>query len=180
MNNYQNQKPIPNYEISSKAQFDYQQRLNSYRESSGEPNEEIEAKLFAQAVELQLLKAPSSAKFSALEQTGATKLTNGVYLIVGFVDSQNSYGAVIRTNFSLTVFNDGTGWKSADKFVPTGKASSGGGVRAFGIFLMLISGAMDIVSMFFIGGDYQIFRVLLIVGSISFFIGLILTLVGKR
>ncbi len=180
MNNNQYQNPTPNSEISSKAQFDFQQKLNDYRDNFGEPNEETEAKLFAQAVELQLLKSPASAKFGALEQTGVTKLTNGAYLIAGFVDSQNSYGAVVRTNFSLTVFNDGAGWKCADQFVPTGTASSGGGVRAFGIFLMLVSGAMDIVSMFFIGGDYEIFHVLLIIGSISFFIGLILTLVGKN
>ena len=40
MNNNQYQKPTPNYEISSKALFDFQQKLNDYRDNFGEPNEE--------------------------------------------------------------------------------------------------------------------------------------------
>lgn len=40
-------------------------------------------------------------------------------MVSGYVDSQNSYGAMIRTPFTLKVYKDQTGWKSADKFEST-------------------------------------------------------------
>ena len=85
--------------VNNKAQYDYQQKINAYREVVGEdPTEETEAMLFAQAIELQLLKAPASAQFCALEQMSFGILPNGAYRVSGFVDAQNSYGAMVRCN----------------------------------------------------------------------------------
>ena len=36
-----------------------------------------------------------------------------------YVDSQNSYGATVRTPFKVTVFKENETWKSADKFIST-------------------------------------------------------------
>ena len=104
-----------NSSVSDKAQNAFNQK----REEAEKANENIdavtEAKLFAQSVELQLLKAPSSAKFCALEEMTAVEV-NGIYTVSGYVDSQNSYGAMIRAPFTLRVYKDATGWKSADSF----------------------------------------------------------------
>ena len=76
-----------------------------------------EAKRFAQSVELQVLKAPASAKFCALEEMTASEV-GGVYTVSGYVDSQNSYGAMIRTPFTLHVQKtDTVGWVCRDEFV---------------------------------------------------------------
>ena len=56
------------------------------------------------------------------------------------------------------------------------KPNRSAGVRGFGIALMILSGILDIISMMEVGsGDTGTFTALLVVGSISFFIGLILT-----
>ena len=59
----------------------------------------------------QRLKAPSSADFSSLSNSNVTQLKqtrrggkNEIkYLVTGYVDAQNSFGAKIRNNYSCTV-----------------------------------------------------------------------------
>ena len=109
---------IVNESVSQTAQFEYKKRLDAYRESGKEITELTEAALFAQAVELQTLKAPASAVFCPVEEMTITN-ENGVYIVQGYVDSQNSYGAMIRTPFKCTVVKKDDGWKSADRFVST-------------------------------------------------------------
>lgn len=46
----------------------------------------------------QDLKSPTSAKFT-LDDFTSRKESNDVYIINSYVDSQNSYGAIIRQNF---------------------------------------------------------------------------------
>ena len=84
----------------------------------------VEAKLFAQAIELQLLKAPATAQFCSLEEMTVTS-SGDVYIVGGYVDSQNSYGAVVRTPFKITVFKENGVWKNADKFVNTSAVIEG-------------------------------------------------------
>lgn len=74
-----------------------------------------DAKLFAQTVELQLLKAPATARFCSLEEMRVTE-SKGIFTVSGYVDAQNSYGALIRTPFTLRVYREGNIWKSADSF----------------------------------------------------------------
>ena len=110
---------IANEAMSATAQYAFNEKLAQARASAINIDELVEAKLFAQAVELQLLKSPASAKFCSLEEMTVTALSNGAYIVSGYVDSQNSYGAFIRSPFTITVFNYNGVWKNADQFVDT-------------------------------------------------------------
>lgn len=50
----------------------------------------------------KVLKAPATARFCNKEDLVITK-QNGVYTVSGWVDSQNSYGAFIRTKLSIKI-----------------------------------------------------------------------------
>lgn len=110
-----------NEQMSQAAQYEFNKRLEAYRAEGKEINECTEAALFAQAVELQTLKAPLSAVFCAIEQMNTVyDPTSGVYTVNGFVDAQNSYGAMVRTPFSLKVMKSFDGsWKCVSAFVNT-------------------------------------------------------------
>ena len=60
----QNSSPLfrVNETISAKAQYDYNVRLNEFCASGAEISEETEAKVFAQAVELQTLVSPANLR----------------------------------------------------------------------------------------------------------------------
>ncbi|MBQ3507272.1 MAG: hypothetical protein IJA91_01875 [Clostridia bacterium] len=112
------QKAITNNTVSEKAQFAYNRKLIALSETATQIDEVIEAKLFAQAVELQLLKSPASATFCELEEM-TVAFVDGNYIVSGYVDSQNSYGAMIRSPFKLTVYKQDGIWQAANKFVST-------------------------------------------------------------
>lgn len=105
-------------DYSNQAQFEFSKRLAQFTEQNGSISERDEAILFAQSVELQLLKAPQTAVFPPLEQFNVVQ-TGGSYRVSGFVDSQNSYGASIRTPFTVNVNKTSGFWSCSDKFVST-------------------------------------------------------------
>lgn len=54
-------------------------------------------------------------------------------------------------------------------------------MRGFGIFLMIVSGALDIVSMTMIGSSsFKSFQTVLIISSVAFFIGLLMAIFGRK
>ena len=121
----QTPKAIANEGMSAQAQFTFNEKIAQIKETAIQIDDMVEAKLFAQAVELQLLKAPATAQFCSLEEMTVTTTTGDIYVVSGYVDSQNSYGAIVRTPFKITVFKDNGVWKNADKFINTSAVIQG-------------------------------------------------------
>ena len=66
------------------------------------------------------LKSPSTAEFPGVSEKDrhTTSLGGGKYKIVSWVDSQNSFGATIRTNFSCIIVFEGNNVRCEDlKFI---------------------------------------------------------------
>ena len=100
---------------SELAWLQFQKRASDYESLT----ERDEAALFAQCVELQVLKAPATAKFPGFNEM-VIQGSHGRYSVSGFVDSQNSYGAMIRSNYTYNIEKDAYGrWKCTDQFEDT-------------------------------------------------------------
>jgi len=60
------------------------------------------------------LKAPGSAEFPSFTEVSVTSNENCSFRIVGYVDAQNSYGALLRTRYELRLtrsLQDENGWR---------------------------------------------------------------------
>jgi hypothetical protein len=95
--------------MSTQAQAEFNRRLARFSTGGVAPDEITQAKLFAQAVQTFRLEAPSSAVFADLNEMTVTEKL-GVYIVTGWVDSQNFYGVMIRTPFTLGVFKGNGTW----------------------------------------------------------------------
>ena len=91
-------------------------KIISEEVSEKEIDKETEAKLYTKALETMLLKTPATAKFCPLEEMTVLN-NNGNYQISGYVDSQNSYGAMIRTPFTFNVKEENGTWKFVDNIL---------------------------------------------------------------
>ena len=79
-------------------------------ENSGKTEEQIKkerlydtAVLNAQLLVKRKLKAPSTAVFPTSSEATVKDLGNNTYLIESYVDSENSYGAMLRKNWVATI-----------------------------------------------------------------------------
>ena len=63
----------------------------------------INAKVFAETQVKKMLKSPSTASFNWNADDFITKINDTTFFVKGYVDSQNSFGAQIRSNYSCTV-----------------------------------------------------------------------------
>lgn len=78
----------------------------------------IEAWTMAEYFLKDHLKSPSTARFGGIlsgdyqnPKTCVTYLGNNDYRVKGWVDSQNTFGGIVRTNFSLRLrYNGNKSW----------------------------------------------------------------------
>ena len=63
------------------------------------------------------LKAPSTAKFCKQSDATVTHLGNGEYMVTGWVDAENSYGAMIRSDFVVTYTATEKGFKNGNAII---------------------------------------------------------------
>lgn len=104
--------------LNNTSELAWLQFTKKYSEYPG-LTERDAAALFAQCLELQVLKAPATAVFPSFDEM-VVNGSNGHYNVSGFVDSQNSYGATIRSTYTYNIEMDEFGkWKCTDKFVST-------------------------------------------------------------
>lgn len=68
---------------------------------------ELDALSYAQILVTNRLKAPSTADFGGWGNARLRKLECGRWMVMDYVDSQNGFGAMIRTNFSVIVRRTG-------------------------------------------------------------------------
>ena len=59
------------------------------------------------------LKSPSTADFCSYPEATITDLGNNRYKIQGYVDAQNSFGATVRSKFTVTLTLTEKGYKEA-------------------------------------------------------------------
>lgn len=67
----------------------------------------------AQDVVTQDLKSPATAKFCKVYEATVYHQTGNQYIAMGYVDSENSYGALIRTYFTVWLTMTKNGYKDA-------------------------------------------------------------------
>lgn len=61
---------------------------------------ELDAQLNAEQYVEKLLKSPGTAEFGTAD---ITELEDGVFKVKSYVDAQNEFGGVVRTNYECTV-----------------------------------------------------------------------------
>lgn len=65
------------------------------------PDTKIDAFVSSQVYVQQNLKAPSTAKFASVAESSIQKINDSQYQVTSFVDSQNDFGAMIRTKYTV-------------------------------------------------------------------------------
>jgi hypothetical protein len=70
----------------------------------------LEAKMMCRQFVERSLKAPSTADFPFSDEFSAVGKDNGPYIVIGYVDAQNSFGAMLRTHFTCELHTDGKEW----------------------------------------------------------------------
>lgn len=75
---------------------------------------EMDAWVCAEEVVRQNLKSPSSAKFCTYPEATIKDKGNNEYMITGWVDADNSFGASVRTDFTVTLTLTEKGYKDAE------------------------------------------------------------------
>lgn len=79
-------------------------------------DKETYAKVYAKAVQSILLKAPGTAKFCDFNEMTVVS-SNDTYTVSGYVDSQNSYGAYVRTPFTYNIKEENGKWIFTDAII---------------------------------------------------------------
>lgn len=79
------------------------------------PDRSIDAFTYAQIFVKENLKAPATAKFAGLGESRIERLPDGeTYKVYSYVDSQNSFGAMLRSKYYVKVIVKSDMWKILD------------------------------------------------------------------
>lgn len=112
-------------EQSRKEEADWKERTrqeeeNQKRRKEAEKEQERQrsiagdARYTAKEFVKRRLRAPSTASFSGLTETSVTKTKDGDYFVMGWVDSQNGFGAMIRSTWIVQMKDMGSKWQLVD------------------------------------------------------------------
>ena len=103
---------INNQSSNSSTSYSNTSNLSSgnYSYSSGN-SDKTDVWACAKKAVTDVLKSPSSAEFCSYSSATITSLGSNEYKIVGYVDAQNSFGATLRKNFTVTLTMTSQGFK---------------------------------------------------------------------
>ena len=90
-----------NFELANAT---YTKKLLDYPDKGKNLTAEQKAIIFAQCVQLQFLKSPSSAIFPEFDEFKVEKQDN-TYIVSGYYDAENSYGGMGRDIFKINLIN---------------------------------------------------------------------------
>ena len=108
-NSWQNRyQRLKNTENNKKARKNFQKMLSEVLPEQ-QLLEEQEAILFTQAYHKLLLKNPAASKFPEFDEYEVEKLES-TYLVRGFCDGTNSYGAQVREKYEYEVYKNDNEW----------------------------------------------------------------------
>ena len=110
------------YQVTDSSEIDYGTNLNSDSTDSYNLDDDVSEEpvandekgacwALAEDVVKANLKSPSSAKFpfSYADEGVAFSKSGNLYTVTGWVDAENSYGAKLRNNFTVTMTKSGYG-----------------------------------------------------------------------
>lgn len=104
-NPYSSSKNTTSSGTSGKSSYSSSSSSSGYSSSSGkkQDDDEIKASVYVLAKNCvkNHLKAPSTAKFSEMWECAFQKGDGNIYMMTGYVDSQNSYGAMLQEQWSI-------------------------------------------------------------------------------
>lgn len=90
---------------------DYFDRLAEKDSKNSNSDEARNAKICAVKAVEDSLKSPSTADFCNYNDMTATNLGGDKWKVTGYVDAQNSFGATLRENWTVTLTLTGSGFK---------------------------------------------------------------------
>ena len=77
---------------------------------TGEKGEKIDAYVTAQSYVKKHLKAPATAVFPSFDESFVQPATTNGFIITSYVDAQNSFGALIRSDYEIIMYKKDGNW----------------------------------------------------------------------
>lgn len=123
-----------------RARKEFNKKISHYSNADMVLTTEQEAIIFAQCIQLQFLKSPSSAVFSELDDFKVEK-KNNIFVVSGEYEAQNSYGGLKREQFQIQLLHQDDTWA----YYVDGKMATRI-MRGIYISIMIILGSIIFIS----------------------------------